>query len=118
MLERAEPYMDLIRRMARVTGLTVGTAPTGALQVVVDTAVVALPVADVIDLGAEKTRLEKAIAKADGEIGKLQKKLSNAGFLAKAPEEVVQENRDRLDEEQAVRDKLGEALDRLESAFS
>jgi len=116
--ERAGAYMDLISRLARIKGLTHGEAPKGALQVVVDDAVIALPVADVIDLAAEKARLEKAIAKAEGEVAKLDKKLSNQGFLAKAPEEVVQENRDRLAEEMAARGKLSDALARLEAAFS
>ena len=84
---------------------------------VVDEAVIALPLAGVIDLGAEKARLEKAIAKADGEITKIEKKLSNQGFLAKAPEEVVQENKDRMAEEKAARDKLADALARISAAL-
>ena len=115
---RATAYMDLISRLARITGLTPGAAPKGSLQVVVDDAVIALPVADVVDLSAEKARLQKAIAKAEGEIAKLDKKLSNQGFLAKAPEEVVQENRDRLAEERAAQGKLADALARLEAAIS
>ena len=109
--------MDLLGRMARIDGMSIGDAPKGALQVVVDEAVVALPLAGVIDLDAEKARLEKAIAKADGEIAKIDKKLSNQGFLAKAPDEVVQENRDRLAEEKAARDKLANALERISAAL-
>ena len=116
-LARAEAYMDLIGRLARIEGIAIGDAPKGALQVIVDEAVVALPLAGVIDLGAEKARLEKAIAKADGEISKIDKKLSNQGFLAKAPDEVVQENRDRMAEEQAARDKLADALTRISAAL-
>ena len=116
-LARAEAYMDLIGRLARIEGIAIGEAPKGALQVIVDEAVVALPLAGVIDLGAEKARLEKAIAKADGEISKIDKKLSNQGFLAKAPDEVVQENRDRMAEEQAARDKLADALTRISAAL-
>ncbi|RVU38983.1 valine--tRNA ligase [Hwanghaeella grinnelliae] len=116
-LSRAKAYMDLLGRMARIDGISIGEAPKGALQVVVDEAVVALPLAGVIDLDAEKARLEKAIAKADGEITKIDKKLSNQGFLAKAPDEVVQENRDRLAEEKAARDKLANALERISAAL-
>ncbi len=116
--DRAAGYMDLISRLARIKGLVLGEAPKGSLQVVVDDAVIALPVADVIDLAAEKARLEKAIAKAESEVAKLDKKLSNQGFLAKAPEEVVQENRDRLAEEKAARGKLTDALARLEAALT
>ncbi|WP_425404436.1 valine--tRNA ligase [Hwanghaeella sp.] len=116
-LSRAKAYMELIARMARIEGIATGEAPKGALQVVVDEAVIALPLAGVVDLGAEKARLEKAIAKADSEIMKIDKKLSNPGFLAKAPEEVVQENRDRMADEQAARDKLAEALTRISAAL-
>lgn len=116
-LTRAQAYMDLLGRMARIDGMSIGDAPKGALQVVVDEAVVALPLAGVIDLDAEKARLEKAIAKADGEIAKIDKKLSNQGFLAKAPDDVVQENRDRLAEEKAARDKLANALERISAAL-
>ena len=69
--------------------------------------------ADVIDIAAERARLQKEIGKTEGEIKKLSGKLSNEGFLAKAPEEVVAENRSRLSEEEARRDKLNSALARL-----
>ena len=76
-------------------------------------AVFALPLADVIDIDAERARLQKEIGKTEGEIKKLSGKLSNEGFLAKAPEDVVAENRARLSEEEARRDKLNSALARL-----
>jgi valyl-tRNA synthetase len=44
---------------------------------------------------------------------KLEKKLSNESFVARAPEEVVEENRERLAEERARRDKLAAALERI-----
>lgn len=116
-LSRTQEFMELLSRMARINSVAVGEPPRGSLQVVLDDGVIALPIADVIDLEAEKARLEKAIAKTEGEITKLDKKLSNQGFLAKAPEEVVQENRDRLAEEQAARGKLADALSRLEAAL-
>ncbi|MEC8291219.1 MAG: hypothetical protein VXZ78_03930, partial [Pseudomonadota bacterium] len=64
-------------------------------------------------IAAERARLQKEIGKTEGEIKKLSGKLSNEGFLAKAPEEVVVENRARLLEEEARRDKLNSALARL-----
>ena len=57
---------------------------------------VALPIAGVIDIAQEQARLTSAIAKSDSEIGKLEKKLGNAQFLAKAPESVVEEQKERL----------------------
>ena len=109
-----ETHRTLIERLARVKDIEVGeTIPAGAVQLVHDEATVALPIAEVIDIGQEKQRLEKEIAKADGEIRKLQKKLSNEQFLTKAPEAVVEEQRERLAEEESARAKLDDALKRL-----
>src|SRR3546814_5461855 len=74
---------------------TTGDVPKGSLQFVHDEATVALPLADVIDIAEERSRLQKEIAKADGEIAKLGRKLGNEQFLAKAPQEVVEEQRER-----------------------
>jgi valyl-tRNA synthetase len=104
----------LIRRLARLKDIAVGGAiPKGAVQLVQDEATVALPIAAVIDIAQETQRLKKEIARAEGEILKLQKKLSNEQFLAKAPEAVVEEQRERLAEEESARAKLGDALKRL-----
>ena len=75
-----------------------------------------LPLADVIDLEQERARLQKEIDRADGEIAKIDKKLSNRGFIAKAPADVVEENRERREEAEQARAKLAEALKRLEAA--
>jgi valyl-tRNA synthetase len=83
------------------------------VQTVLGEAVLALPLADVIDVDAEKARLQKDIGKVDIEIKKISGKLNNQGFLDKAPEAVIAENQKRLDEEQARRDKLADALARL-----
>ncbi len=111
---RLERYGELIERLARLD--RIGTAeapPKGALQIVLDETVFALPLEGVLDVAAERQRLEKAIAKADSEVSKIEKKLGNPGFLAKAPEAVVTENKARLEEEAGQRAKLQEALSRL-----
>ena len=76
-------------------------------------ATAALPIADVIDINQEKTRLQSEIAKLDFEIGKLGKKLGNQQFLAKAPGEVVEYQRERLALSQSTRSKLIAAQERL-----
>ncbi|WP_420565516.1 valine--tRNA ligase [Thalassobaculum sp.] len=112
---RAERYGDLLTRLARLSSIqTGGSAPAGAVQGVLDEATLVLPIADVIDIAQERARLSKEIAKAEGEMAKIDKKLSNQGFLAKAPEEVVEENKERLAEETERRDRLAAALSRLE----
>ena len=108
----------LIRRMARLSSASLSdTVPKGAVQLVHGEATAALPLADVIDIDEEKARLKTAIAKSDGEISKLEKKLDNQQFLAKAPEQVVEEQRERLTASQTTRAKLADALERLSAAI-
>jgi valyl-tRNA synthetase len=89
---------------------------SGAIQAVAGSLTLLLPLAGVIDLDQERARLKKEIAKLDGEIGKIEKKLSNQGFIAKAPPEVVEENRDRMQAAADAKAKVEEALSRIEAA--
>jgi valyl-tRNA synthetase len=86
------------------------------VQLLVRGEVAALPLKGVIDLAAEKSRLEKEVAKADADIKRVDAKLGNADFMARAPEEVVEEQRERREEAEARRAKTLEALERLKSA--
>ncbi|NKC31544.1 valine--tRNA ligase [Falsiroseomonas selenitidurans] len=114
-LARAGAWIDVIRRMARATEVRAleGAVPKGVAQVVVGEATVMLPLADVIDLGAERARLAKERAKAEAEAGKVTAKLGNAEFVARAKEEVVEENRERLAAFQAEMARLDAALARI-----
>jgi valyl-tRNA synthetase len=115
--DRAERHAETILRLARLESLTFADAPpTGALQIVVDEAVAALPVAGLIDVVAEKSRLAREIAKAEGEVKKVEVKLANPSFVDKAPPEVVEENRERLVEHRANADRLKAALARIAAA--
>jgi valyl-tRNA synthetase len=113
--ERLSKHRTAIERLARIEAVSElsGPAPKGAVSSVLDEATLILPLTGIVDLGAEKIRLAREIAKTDSEIGKIEKKLGNSGFLAKAPEEVVAENRERMDEYATQKQKLSEALARL-----
>ena len=111
---RARRWDETLRKLARVSRIDfVDAAPAASAQLLVRGGVAAMPLAGIIDLGAEKARLAKEIAKCDGEAKKLDAKLANPGFLAKADEEVIEEHRERLDETKARIDKLNAALARL-----
>ncbi|WP_119165679.1 valine--tRNA ligase [Algihabitans albus] len=114
---RLARYADLLERLARASGveLALGDLPKGAVQIVIDEAVVALPLAEVVDLQAERARLAKEIDKVSGELGKIERKLGNPQFLQKAPAEVVEEQKQRQDDYVQAREKLEGALKRLEA---
>jgi len=105
----------LICRLARLSEAKAVEAapPKGAALVVIGEATAAIPLEGVIDIDAERARLEKDVAKLAKEIEKLEKKLANSDFVAKAPEDVVEENKERLSEMQARKDRLAGAAARL-----
>ena len=72
--------------------------------------------AGIIDLAAERARLSKEMAKCDADIARVDAKLGNADFIKRAPEEVVDGEREKRDEAQARKAKLAEALERLQGA--
>jgi valyl-tRNA synthetase len=112
--KRLEMHRAAIERLARIEGIeTASTAPKGALQIVVGEATYALPVTDVIDLKAEGDRLRKEIKKLADEVGKIDAKLANTAFVSRAPEEVVEEQRERRSQAEQTRNRLGTALERL-----
>jgi valyl-tRNA synthetase len=72
-----------------------------------------MPLGGLIDAAVEKARIAKDVGTVDKEIATLEKKLGNADFLARAPEDVVEEQRVRLAEEQTRRQRLALALETL-----
>ena len=114
-LARAGRWADSIRRMARASelGPLTGEMPKGAAQAVLDEATIILPLAGVIDLAVERARLEKERGKALADAALVAKKLANADFVARAKEEVVAENRDRLTAAEAEVARLDAALRRI-----
>ncbi len=104
----------LIKRLARVESLEeAAEAPKGALTVATHGASFALPLADIIDVEAEKARLTKALAKLEREAGGLRGRLGNPKFIESAPEEVVEEARENLARREEEIGQLTAALARL-----
>ena len=117
-LANAATWSESIQRMARASevGPLNGPMPPGSAQVVVDEATVVLPLAGVIDLGAERARLDKDRTKALAEADKVLRKLDNADFVSRAKPEVVEENRERLAAHQAEAARLAAAITRITPA--
>ena len=115
---RFDTHRDIIRHLGRLRTASrlEGEEPEGSVKGVIDEATIVIPLASVVDIGAERRRLERDVAKVADEIGKLDKKLANPNFLDRAPSEVVAENRDRLAEAQGRRAKLELALGKMTAA--
>jgi valyl-tRNA synthetase len=114
---RAERWADFIKRLARVSEISSATAaPKGSVQLVVRGEVAALPLVGVIDLDAERARLAKEMAKAEADIARVDAKLGNANFVARAPEEVVEEEKAKREEAAGRKVKIAQALESLKGA--
>ncbi len=116
-----EKFKDAIERTARVKMTVAATFDDNAAfavsgkEVISSEAEIVMPLGEKIDPATETARIKKDIVKAEKEIGGLEKKLENADFLARAPEDVVAEQRARLAEEKARLHRLTDALAVLDS---
>ena len=115
---RAERWKGFVQRLARVADISSAAAapPSGSVQLLVRGEVVAMPLKGVIDFAAEQARLNREMSKVEADIKRLDAKLGNADFLARAPEELVEGEREKREEAVARRQKIVEALDRLRRA--
>lgn len=92
-----EKYQSEIDRLARLEYSTSSIeVPKGAVSFVHYEAILALPLEGILDVDAEKARLQKEISKSEIEISKITSKLSNESFVARAPQDVVDEQKERL----------------------
>jgi valyl-tRNA synthetase len=104
----------MIKRLARIGDVSeAATAPKGSITIPTNGATFALPLADIIDVGAEKARVQKALDKLGKELGGLRGRLNTPSFVASAPEEVVEEARENLALREAEAAQLNAALARL-----
>jgi valyl-tRNA synthetase len=114
---RAGRWGDIVKRLARISDISFSeAAPKSSIQLLIRGETAALPLEGVIDLDAERARLAKEIQKLDVEVGKIDSKLGNADFIKRAPEEVVEEQRERREEALSRKAKMEEALGRLKDA--
>ncbi len=114
---RLDRHAAAIRRLARADEIRgADVAPKGSAQIIVGEATICLPLGNLVDLNAEKARLEKAIAKVDAEMERIDKKLSNEKFVANADPEVVAAERERKAELEIQLASLKTAMQRVSEA--
>jgi len=115
--QRLERHESALQRLARVGAIShAASPPKGSAQIVLGEATACLPLGDLIDVKAEAARLGREHAKASDEVARLEKKLSNEKFVANAPHEVVEAEREKLNEHRANQARLDQALARLRDA--
>jgi valyl-tRNA synthetase len=115
--EKARHWDAALNRLARIEGTAnVTAASKGSIQLVVRNETFALPLFGVIDVGGERARLEKEMAKVDADVARSDAKLNNPKFVERAAEEVVDEEREKREEALARKAKIAEALERLKGA--
>lgn len=106
--------MEALKRLARLSEITFSDAPPkGSVQLLVRGEIAALPLAGVVDLAAERARLEKEIAKCEADIARVDKKLENKDFVTRAPEDILELEKERRRDAEERKAKIAEALERL-----
>ena len=110
----AEAAGDALKRLARVSELRFEAAPPAqSVQLVVRGTVACIPLEGIIDFAAEKKRLSTEREKLVKDIDGTMRKLNNPDFIARAPEEVIDENRERVADAEGRIARIDEALKRL-----
>ena len=112
--ERVERHEAAIKRLARIETIEFANkVPEASAQIILGEATFCMPLGKLIDFEAERARLTKEMGKIDLDIEKVEKKLDNPKFVANAKPDIVEAERERLDELNAAKEKLVIAIKRL-----
>jgi valyl-tRNA synthetase len=111
---RADAWGAVIANLARLSGIDFAASmPPGSTQIIARGAVAALPLKGVVDVDAERARLRRELDNLVKENVKIDARLANADFIARAKEEVIEDNRERREVNAALIARIGLALSRL-----
>lgn len=116
---RARVYEDLLLKLARLEHVRVFAEPLaaeaakGAAQTVVGGDTLLLPLGEAIDLEGERARLQKDLEKAQKEVAALKAKLGNKEFMARAPQDIIETQQQRLEAAEFSSQRLTQALEKL-----
>jgi valyl-tRNA synthetase len=109
-------HQSYVRRLARLGEIRYqadGERPRGAALAVVGGAEIHIPLTGLVNLQEETKRLEREIGKVSNDLASVQRKLGDAKFIERAPEEVVEKERERACQLEEKRLSLGKSLERL-----
>jgi valyl-tRNA synthetase len=109
-----EPYLRSLARVGSAEYAPSGARPKGAAIAVVGATEIYLPLGDMINIQEEHARLTKEIRNVEGELARINKKLSNPEFLTKAKEQVIQKERAKAGQYEEKRRTLNLSLERIE----
>ncbi len=107
-----ESFADIVK-LGFGTHIEEGKVDGKSVKVICECANVYLPMGEIIDTEQERVRLEKEVASCEFEIARSNKMLSNPGFIAKAPQKLVDEEKEKLVKNEALLAKLKQELSKL-----
>ena len=112
----AESTHAFFTRMASASAVSVVDSYTdeGAVQIITDAATIYIPLADMVDFEAERKRLNAELTSMENEIKRAESKLANESFVARAPQQVVDAEKAKLEKYKAQRDGILDALKAIE----
>ncbi len=105
--------IPFFQRLAGISEVSFEQPPADVVTIVTDGARLFIPLGDLVDFGAELARLQNEKKKLHKEIERAGSKLNNPGFLAKAPAEVVEEEKTKLEKFTAMLEKVDESIAKL-----
>jgi len=112
-IKKYQSYFQRLARVMKIEGVAGTGKPKHAASAVVDGGEIFIPLEGLIDLDAERQRIQKEMARVQGMLDGVQKKLSNESFVGKAPKEVVEKEREKLESIRMTLEKLGKNLEQL-----
>jgi valyl-tRNA synthetase len=114
-IKSVREHTELIKTLTRLDSIDFSDAevPSNAAQTVLGSTTLIIPLDDIFNVGEEKIRLGREINTLDEEIMRIDKKLENKNFTSKAPQKIIQEQKDKREGYESSRAKLQDALSRL-----
>ncbi|MBI1803799.1 MAG: valine--tRNA ligase [Ignavibacteriae bacterium] len=112
-IQKYQSYFQRLARVTKIEQLLNGEKPKQAASAVVEGGEVFIPLEGLIDLNTERQRIQKELTHVQGMVESIQKKLANESFVSKAPKDVVEKEREKLESFRTNMEKLQTNLRRL-----